>query len=201
MPTFRSTARPFRCNRPVCPVSDSPSALPSGYRLRHAAPADAALLPAVERAAAQLFRGTGLIDPDDPSQAAGHPLALLEARAQDGLLWLVDGPAGPVAFALAEMHQGRLHLEELSVHPAHGRRGLGRALVRRVCHEARTRQALPLSLSTFRDIPWNAPFYARLGFKEIPETALTTWQREIRRREGAFLDIRQRCMMAWDAPP
>jgi len=26
-----------------------------------------------------------------------------------------------------------------------------------------------LTLTTFRDVPWNAPFYARLGFVEIAE--------------------------------
>jgi predicted N-acetyltransferase YhbS len=51
---------------------------------------------------------------------------------------------------------------------AHDRRGVGRALVRRVAEWARSAGFETLLLSTFCDVPWNAPYYARLGFEIVP---------------------------------
>lgn len=55
------------------------------------------------------------------------------------------------------------------MHPAHGRKGLGTALVTRIVDLARRRGAPALYLTTFAHVPWNAPFYARLGFSPVPE--------------------------------
>jgi GNAT superfamily N-acetyltransferase len=60
------------------------------------------------------------------------------------------------------------HLDELDVDPSHGRRGLGTALVRTVCDWAAASGYSGLTLTTFRGVPWNLPFYARLGFTEVP---------------------------------
>ncbi len=59
------------------------------------------------------------------------------------------------------------HLEEIDVLPIHGRRGLGTALVRAVCEWAVVSGYPMLTLTTFRSVPWNYPFYARLGFVEL----------------------------------
>ena len=75
----------------------------------------------------------------------------------------------------------RAHLEQLSVDPAHGRAGVGTALVLAALAEA-ARDGLPtMSLCTFRDVAVGAPFYARLGFRE--PTALRAYQRDLRRHE------------------
>jgi GNAT superfamily N-acetyltransferase len=58
------------------------------------------------------------------------------------------------------------HLEQLSVLPEHGRRGCGRMLVEAAKAEARDRGHHWMSLRTYADVPWNAPFYARIGFTE-----------------------------------
>ena len=72
-----------------------------------------------------------------------------------------DGPGGAHA-----------HLEQLAVHPDHGRRGIGTALVEAVCAEAAARGFDRVTLRTFADIAWNGPFYARLGFTElVPDPA------------------------------
>jgi GNAT superfamily N-acetyltransferase len=79
----------------------------------------------------------------------------------------------PVGFALVEMlAAGRPHLEEIDVHPDHGRRGVGAALVRAVCAWARSAGYEDITLTTFRAVPWNMPFYQRLGFEEIRDDAL-----------------------------
>ena len=50
------------------------------------------------------------------------------------------------------------------MHPDYGRRGIGRALLRAAVDWAATRGYDELSLATYRDVPWNAPFYASEGF-------------------------------------
>lgn len=65
--------------------------------------------------------------------------------------------------------RGTAHLQQLSVDPAHGRRGLGAALVDVCCRQARRLGYRQLTLTTFRNVPYNAPWYARLGFLIIDE--------------------------------
>ena len=119
-------------------------------------------LPELERAAGRLFEGWGL-----PASVLEETTRLADFREaqQEGRVWIaLLGDDRPVGFALVEILTASVHLEELDVHPDHGRRGIGRALVAAVCRAAEARE-LPVTLTTFRDIPWNAPFYERLGFR------------------------------------
>jgi GNAT superfamily N-acetyltransferase len=70
-------------------------------------------------------------------------------------------------FASVDVVDGNAHLWQLSVHPAHGRQGLGRALVEAVFGWASANGYSAVTLTTFRDVPWNAPFYGRLGFRVL----------------------------------
>lgn len=64
------------------------------------------------------------------------------------------------------------HLEQVSVLPRFGGRGIGRMLVEAAKSEAASRGHRALTLRTYRDVPWNAPFYATCGFAEsAPTTA------------------------------
>lgn len=102
----------------------------------------------------------------------------------------------PVGFALVSVVDGLAHLEELDVHPEHGRRGLGTALVETVREWARNAGFKAITLSTFRDVPWNAPFYAQLGFRVLTEDELTEGLLQLREAEaGRGLPIRARVMM------
>lgn len=79
-----------------------------------------------------------------------------------------------VGFAQVELiERDTAHLEEIDVDPGHGRRGLGRKLVLQVCDWAAGNGYASVTLTTFRDIPWNMPFYARLGFEIVPRTQLS----------------------------
>lgn len=104
-----------------------------------------------------------------PSGAAradqpGHLLVAADSGA-------TDAPGGVVGFAhvvlLEDGLDVRAHLEQVSVLPAHGRRGTGAALVRAAAEEARWDGHDELTLCTYRDLPWNAPFYAGLGFEVV----------------------------------
>jgi GNAT superfamily N-acetyltransferase len=156
---------------------------PIPARIHAARPGDVWLLPAIERAAAQAFRAVGIDGPflDEVKPVEAHLAAqaegrLLVAESEDGL---------PIGFALIEPVDGAPHLEELDVHPHHARRGIGAALVRACVAWARARGAGSLTLSTFRDVPWNAPFYARHGFQPLVAGELGPGLRRIVARERA----------------
>jgi len=87
--------------------------------------------------------------------------------ADPGFVLVAGRPC--VGFAHVLEERGTAHLQQLAVDPAHGRRGLGTALLNACCEEARLRGYSQLSLTTFRDVPYNAPWYARLGFVIIDE--------------------------------
>ena len=140
------------------------------YRIAAARPCDLPLLPAIELAAATLLAGhaPASVLAETTSQAD------LEDAQQRGHLWVALADDVPVGFAhIMVFGPGIAHLEEIDVHPEHGRRGLGRRLVLAVCDWASNNGYSWVTLTTFREVPWNLPFYARLGFEEIPPEELT----------------------------
>ena len=138
------------------------------WEITEARPEDLPLLPAIESAAERLFP-----EDDIPPALRGQPLPVslfAEAHARGALFVArLREPGAPVGFALMREVDGQQHLHELDVHPDHGRRGIGRALVEHVCHWAQTRGANSVSLTSFRHLPWNAPFYADLGFRALAQ--------------------------------
>lgn len=88
-----------------------------------------------------------------------------------------------VGFALCGELDGHAHLFEMDVLPEHGRQGIGSALLEAVCSEAATRGYAAMTLTTLRDVPWNAPFYAKRGFSELFEVVWGEQLREIVDRE------------------
>ncbi|MGU3357268.1 GNAT family N-acetyltransferase [Microbacterium sp. M4A5_1d] len=85
--------------------------------------------------------------------------------AESGFLLVAHVGDGVVAgFVHVLELEGHAHLEQLSVSPEHARRGYGRKLVEAAMAYARDRGHDRMSLRTFADVPWNAPFYERLGF-------------------------------------
>jgi GNAT superfamily N-acetyltransferase len=82
------------------------------------------------------------------------------------LVVLVSGDP-PVGLARIDSLSGGAHLDQLSVHPDHARRGIGRALLRGACEWAGEAGYKAITLATYRDVPWNGPFYASEGFLEV----------------------------------
>jgi GNAT superfamily N-acetyltransferase len=140
------------------------------YRIVGARPRDLHRLGAIELAAATLLRGHA---PDTVLNEVTGEQELQEAQRQ-GRLWVALAGDTPVGFAHIEvLEPNAAHLKEIDVHPDHGRRDLGRRLVAEVCRWAEERGYPAVTLTTFLDVPWNMPFYARLGFEEIPTATLT----------------------------
>ena len=139
--------------------------------VRRAIPDDLSLLPAIEVAAGALFREIGLdaIADDDPPTVD----ELMAAEA----LWVAEVDGAVVGYARAELVGGQAHLEQLSVHPDHGGRGLGTALIETVVTWACDRGDAAVTLTTFRAVSFNAPLYTKRGFAEVPEA---DWSAAIR---------------------
>lgn len=142
----------------------------SHYRIEPAQPAHLPLLPDIERASAALFPASVL--PPALRQGVVSPLRLARAQAERRL-WVALSPRGePVGFALAEPGAEAAFLVELDVLPDHQRQGLGRRLIAATIDWARAGGHRSLTLTTFEHVPWNAPFYARLGFRFLADTEL-----------------------------
>jgi predicted N-acetyltransferase YhbS len=168
--------------------------LESGYRIRTALLEELPRLSQLERAAAGRFLDTPygfLVD--------GDPLSLdfIQQQWQAGAVWVaVDQREVVVGYAIAREVADTLYLQQIDVAPEHGRRGIGSALVTTVCAWAKQQDYAIVSLSTFRDIPWNAPFYSNLGFCPVDEADLTTGFQQLRRKELADgLPISDRIIM------
>jgi GNAT superfamily N-acetyltransferase len=163
------------------------------YTIDVARPRDLPALAAIELAAAALLEGHA---PASVLNETTDEAELRHAQAE-GRLWVaLDGDV-PVGFAQVEILAPNLpHLEELGVHPAHGRRGIGAALVRTVCDWAERSGYAALTLTTFRAVPFNMPFYAKLGFEEVPASELRPEIAAIVRDEAARgLAVERRVVM------
>ena len=175
-------------------MTDNP-VLPQGYLLRPGDPRDIPSLQAVDLAASALFSPTGLID-EGPAGPQPIPAYALEAGCETGLLYVMDGPGNaPCGFALGRIMAPDLYLDQISVDPVHGRRGLGAALLWKVIAEADRRKLCGVSLSTFRDLAWNGPFYASHGFRELPRQRMKGWMRQLEQIQSETMDVSLRCFM------
>jgi GNAT superfamily N-acetyltransferase len=156
-------------------------ALAHGYHIRLARTDDLTVLPDIERAANALFADYGLAEQLSDLLT---PIESLREGAKIDRLWVAaDETDRPVGFALASVVGDNAHLDELDVHPAHGRRGLGAALVEAVCDWAKASGYRVITLTTLRHIPWNAPWYQRLGFRVLEENELSPALRDLLREE------------------
>lgn len=162
--------------------------------IRPARLADVDQICAIERRAGQAFATVGLAfvaDDEPPTHAA------LQAHLDTASLWVaVDAHDQPIGYACAGDVDGEAHLDQVSVDPQHQRRGIGAALVERVCTWARDCGHGAITLTTYRDVPWNAPAYLRLGFVPLADDELGPELAARRRDERARgLDARPRLAM------
>ncbi len=165
-----------------------------GYRIRHARQGELEALPEIERRAAERFTGFGLAEVF--SQIV-TPIGLLRERERVGRVWVATAADDhPVGFAVASTLDENAHLDELDVLPDHGCNGIGTALVETVCAWARANGHGALTLSTLRSVPFNAPFYTKLGFRILTETELTPALRQLLDSEARLgLPMEDRVLM------
>ncbi|NGO48376.1 GNAT family N-acetyltransferase [Streptomyces ureilyticus] len=151
--------------------------------IRPATPADLPLLQDIERAAGELFRPLGMPEIADDAPPS---LDVLERFRQAGHAWVAedDATGHVVAYLVGEPVDGAFHIEQVTVHPDAGRRGVGRVLIAYAAECARDEGLTALTLTTFADVPWNAPYYERLGFRALTGPELTPGLRKIRATEA-----------------
>lgn len=123
---------------------------------------DVPLLPLIEQSAGQAFRGTvhERIADDDNTPAEAYPPFIAAGQVKVAEL---DGEV--VGYVRTGQHGEEFHVFELDVRHDRQGAGIGKALMAAARDEARGRGCLTVTLTTFRNLPFNAPFYARLGFE------------------------------------
>ena len=148
----------------------------------------------IERAAGVLFAEIGFaaVAADEPA-----PAETLAEYLRAGRAWVITtADDEPVGYAVVDIVDDLAHLEQLSVLPDQGRQGLGTMLLEHVCAWATNDRRAAVTLTTFIDVPWNAPFYARHGFRVMDEAEIGPELRDLRAHEAAHgLDPTQRICM------
>ncbi len=151
--------------------------IPCGYNIQVAAPVHIQFLNGIELAAAKIFTPGSI--PEHIFSECLPEVTLVEAM-KAGNLWVATDASGyTVGYGLLQLAHGLALLAQMDVHPDHGRKGIGTALVLHIAAAVRNRGIEALYLTTFAHIPWNAPFYAKLGFAIISETEQPSAIREI----------------------
>lgn len=181
-----------------CPRTDRSSL--SQVIIRAARPGELAVLIEIERAAGALFRTLGMdaVADDDPGS-----IAQLAPYAEEGRAFVaVYDPDRPVGYLLLNVVDAAAHIEQVSVHPDYARRGIGRGLIERAEGWARERCLPALTLTSYVEVPWNGPYYERLGFHYLTSEEETHGLRSIRDRERqSGLDAWPRACMRRDLEP
>jgi len=168
--------------------------------LRKAHVEDVAAMPWLEQSAGELFRTL----PDLAWLADGDNLE--EARYRElvagGWCWVAEDDEGRVcAFLAAEPVEEELHIWELAVALDRQRLGIGRALIQAAVAAATRHGFRAMTLTTFADVAWNAPFYERVGFRRLASSELGPRLHTVLRREvEAGLPGDRRCAMRLALP-
>jgi GNAT superfamily N-acetyltransferase len=159
--------------------------------IRAARPSDYRKLADIERRAGELFREVGMpeIADDEPSDAD-------ELASATAVFIATDEAGEPIGFAMVELVDDHAHLEEVCVVPEHGGQGVGTELLDAVAGWAKGQGHGEVTLTTFRDVPFNAPLYAKRGFTIVPENEWTDDLRAVVTREADHgLDTTKRVVM------
>ena len=161
----------------------------NSFTVRRARLDDIAFLPEVEQSAAEAFRATahGWVADDEVTPTEAYP-PLVFARS----LWVAEEEGAIVGFVSVDIAADALHILELAVAFPCQRRGIGRALMRGAIQAAMARGLPAVTLTTFRDVAFNAPFYRAMGFEAV-EAPPPRLQAILSAERGRGLE--QRCAM------
>lgn len=140
--------------------------------------ADLQRLVVVEVEAGQVFRTVGMtkVAEDVPQ------IPDLREAAEAERLWVTEVGSEVAGYIIADVLDGDAHVAQVSVAPAYAGRALGRAMIEFLEDWGRAAGCPATTLTTFRDVPWNGPYYLRLGYHVLrkedigPELAMTMAQ-------------------------
>ena len=162
--------------------------------IRPAKKNDAMALPDIERSSGEAFRqlpDLRWIADDTVTSQERH-----ETFIRQGTAWIAhDDEKNTTGFLTAEIHQNVLHIWQMSVRSDQQRKGIGRDLIRAAELWARSKLLTALTLTTFRDVPWNAPFYRSCGFELVNPIGYPMLLETLEAEREAGLPMEQRCAM------
>ncbi|MDJ0570450.1 MAG: GNAT family N-acetyltransferase [Pleurocapsa sp. MO_192.B19] len=163
-------------------------------RIRLAKFTELSLLNKLENEAAIIFKNTKYALEINQAPLS---LELLQRQQKQDLVWVAANEQDRlVGFAVVLIIDKSPHLHELSVIPEYSRQGIGTKLVHQITTWAKGANFTRVTLSTFRDIPWNAPFYRKLGFSKIKPSEIKPGLENVRNQEAdAGLPIHERILM------
>lgn len=164
------------------------------FIIRRPRTSDIPLLAEVERSAAQLFRSTDLESLADGATLDPYILITL---ANAGYLWVAtDRYDHPIGFLGGNYLNGNFHIIELSVAKSYQGRGIGSALMSTMVQQVRLEGYRSITLTTFKDLPWNAPWYAKMGFVEVKAQEMgREFEKLVESEAQHGLDPKRRCVM------
>ena len=155
--------------------------------IRPGEPRDIPVMQDIEIAGCQIFADIGMQDVADDG---AHETELLADYIAGGRAWVAEADGRVCGYALADSYDGTAHLEQVTIYPDCAGRGIGSVLVDAVAGWGREQGSAALTLLTFRDVPWNGPYYRRLGFQPVPDDELEPELAALRRHEAELgLDV------------
>lgn len=170
--------------------------------IRPAQLGDIEAIQVVEVAAGQPFREVGLPDiaDDDPPSAE-----VLTTAIENDLVRVIDGDPAVSSSVLAAWAwfceiDGYVHIEQVSTHPDFRGHRLGTSLVNLATLIAAQRGLAGVTLTTFENVPWNAPLYKGLGFQPLPDAPLPHLRSILHEESERGLDVAPRIAMLKPLP-
>ncbi|MBE7638378.1 GNAT family N-acetyltransferase [Sneathiella sp. P13V-1] len=140
----------------------------SDYIIRLATDEDFKHLPAVEDAAGDVFAEIGY---DDIAAMPSTPADEYPVIVKNGG-WVLVAEATTkeiVGYCATEHSPDGLYIKELSVHKDHSKQGIGSTLLKQTIARATELNYPRTFLLTFKDVPFNAPYYRRFGFGSLED--------------------------------
>jgi len=118
---------------------------------------------------------------DDPPTVE----ALNDSCRNDALWVHVTAADLPCAYLMLDVLDGHAHVEQVSVHPDYAGRKLGQSLLLLAERWGTVRGCKLVTLTTFAEIPWNAPYYKRCGYEVMSDADIGPQLLAIRAHEAS----------------
>ena len=166
------------------------------YIIRKTELSDVEHLPLVERSAGSAFKSLpslAWIADDSVMSVEEHKHLLAK-----GLSWIALNSLSQTicGFINAEVIDGEFYVGEVSVSEAYQKKGIGSKLFETALTEAKSLGLSTATLTTFIDVPWNAPYYQRLGFVILTADILPQYlERKLQEEKSSGLPLDHRCAM------
>jgi GNAT superfamily N-acetyltransferase len=149
--------------------------------IRRGSAGDIPAMQDIERSAGELFTDLGMTAVVEDEPAA---VAELAEYVDGGRAWVLVLDGAPVGYLLVDIVDGTAHIEQVSVRAEDAGQGFGRRLIDTAIGWAREHGYPSVTLTTFTEVPWNGPYYRRLGFRPISVDEITPGLRALRQHEA-----------------